>query len=125
MLHFIFQILIMFKILYSYLLQFIFTNGEYSKNNNKLTYTAPLYIYTPKKLTNNCSSLYLFSQNLLTILYTLDSVYQKNCRLNHKKQSAPVYIYYPAPLYIYGLLICSSLYFQITTKFLTAPVCIY
>ena len=125
MLHFIFQILIMFKILYSYLLQFIFINGVYSKNNNKLAYTAPLYIYTPIKLTNNCSSLYLFSQNLLTILYTLDSVYQKICRHNHKKQYAPVYIYYPAPLYIYILLLCSSLYFQITTKFLTAPVCIY
>ena len=55
----------------------------------------------PIKLTNNCSSLYLFSQNLLTILYTLDSVYQKIYRHNHKKQYAPVYIYCPAPLYIY------------------------
>ena len=79
----------------------------------------------PIKLTNNCSSLYLFFQNLLTILYTLDSVYQKICIHNHKKQYAPVYILCPAPLYIYVLLVCSSLYFQITTKFLTAPVCIY
>lgn len=77
----------------------------------------------PIKLTNNCSSLYLFFQNLLTILYTLDSVYQKNCRLNHKKQYAPVYIYYPAPLYIYQKYLVITLLQFVFIKPFSSPLC--